>query len=73
MGELNEQRWAVLSARGCEAMGLTYVEAAELMRRLVREKVSGICVITDDAAHRVSLTENSTARQSRRNGLRSRR
>lgn len=71
MGELNEQRWAVLSERGCEASGLTYRDAAELMRRLAREKVSGICVITNDAARRVSLTENSPARQSRRNGPRS--
>lgn len=65
MGELNEQRWGVLSERGCEAMGLTYAEAAELMRRLKREKISGLCVITDAAAHRASQIENSPARQRR--------
>jgi len=73
MNELNEPRWAVLSARGCEALGLSYVEAAELMRRLVREKISGVAIITDEAAHRVSLTENSPTRQARRNGTRPRR
>lgn len=66
MGELNEQRWGVLSERGCEAMGLTYAEAAELMRRLKREKISGLCVITDNAAHRVSLIENSPGRLRRK-------
>lgn len=72
MGELNEKRWAVLSERGCEARGLTYADAAELMRRLVREKVSGVSVITNDAALRVSRVENSPVRHSRRNGLRPR-
>jgi hypothetical protein len=70
MGELNEQRWGVLSERGCEATGLTYAEAAELMRRLLREKVSGISIITNDAAHRASLTENSPARHAQSNGAR---
>ena len=52
MSELSEQRWAVLSERGCEATGMTYAEAAEMMRALVREKVSGVSVITDEAARR---------------------
>jgi len=52
MSELTEERWAVLSERGCEAMGLTYAQASELMRSLVRERVSGLSVITDAAARR---------------------
>jgi hypothetical protein len=52
MSELTEERWAVLSERGCEAMGLTYAEAADLMRSLVRERVSGLAVVTDAAARR---------------------
>ena len=59
MSELTEQLWAVLSERGCEAMGLSYVDAHRMMFELKREKVSGLCVITDDAARRVSLTEKS--------------
>jgi hypothetical protein len=70
MGELSEQRWGVLSERGCEATGLTYAAAAELMRRLSREKVSGISIITNDAARRASLTENSPAHQLQSNGTR---
>ncbi len=52
MSELTEERWAVLSERGCEAMGLTYAQARELMRALLRERVSGLSVITDAAARR---------------------
>jgi len=68
MSELNEQRWAVLSERGCEAHGLNYNDAHLLMRALVREKISGLCVITDDAAHRVARTEKHRFTQSQANG-----
>jgi hypothetical protein len=68
MSELTEQRWAVLSERGCEATGLTYAQAAELMRALMRERVSGLSVITDDAAQRASRTINSQARHPNPNG-----
>ncbi|HEY0378274.1 MAG TPA: hypothetical protein VGC87_15255 [Pyrinomonadaceae bacterium] len=58
MSELTEERWAVLSERGCEALGLTYAQARELMRSLARERVSGLSVITDSAARRAEpLTE----------------
>ena len=50
MGELNEQRWAVISERGCEASGMIYAEAAALMRKLASEKVYGLCVVTSDVA-----------------------
>ena len=50
MGELGEQRWAVISERGCEAQGLRHAEAAEPMRRLRGERISGLCVITERAA-----------------------
>jgi|GEM_PF-753368 len=70
MGELDEQRWGVLSERGCEATGLTYAAALELMRRLSREKVSGISIITNEAARRASLTENSPTYQLQANGTR---
>lgn len=54
MGELTEQRWAVLSARGREADGLTYAEALRLRRRLESEKLYGLCVVTDEAARRTA-------------------
>lgn len=50
MSELSERRWAVQSERGSEAAGLTYEEAAALVRRLRGEDVSGLCVVTDEAA-----------------------
>ena len=53
MSELNERRWAVLSERGSERAGLSYEEAAALIARLRGERVSGLCVITDDAASRL--------------------
>lgn len=53
MGELKEARWAVMSERGCEAVGLTYAAALDLERGLLREKLSGLCVITDAAGRRL--------------------
>ena len=53
MGELNEGRWAVMSERGCEALGLTYVQALELEGKLKGVRVSGLCVITDAAGRRL--------------------
>ena len=50
MSELKEPRWAVLSERGREDSGLSYAEAAALIARLRGEKLSGLCVITDEAA-----------------------
>lgn len=50
MSELNERRWAVLSERGCEEMGLGYAEAAATVARLRAERLSGLCIVTDAAA-----------------------
>ena len=71
MSELTEQRWAVLSERGCESLGLTYTQALEMMRALQREKVSGLSIITDDAAHRATHKVNPRHRQPNSNGARS--
>ncbi len=59
MSELNERLWAVLSERGREAAGLTYEEAAGLVRELRGDgangrKVSGLCIVTDRAAEHVA-------------------
>lgn len=70
MSELTEKLWAVLSERGCEATGLAYMDAHHLMRDLVREKISGLCVATDDAARRALRNENQQARKSNSNGSR---
>ncbi|HEX8649511.1 MAG TPA: hypothetical protein VF708_01625 [Pyrinomonadaceae bacterium] len=57
MSELSEERWAVISERGCEANGMAYAEAAELMHKLASEKVYGLCVVTNDAARYIPPVE----------------
>lgn len=52
MNSLRERQWSVISERGSEATGIDYVEAARLMRQLAGEKISGLCIVTDDAAQR---------------------
>lgn len=53
MGELDEKRWAVISERGCEATRVAHAEALELVRRLKAEKLSGLCIVTEQAASRL--------------------
>ena len=57
MGELGERRWAVMSERGCEASGLAYEEAARLVQQLRSDKIYGLCIITGEAALRLTNTE----------------
>ena len=58
MSELREQRWSVVSERGCEASGVNYAEAAELVRRLRADGIHGLCVISDEAARRYNAGNN---------------
>ncbi len=62
MSELNERRWAVLSERGSEQSGLSYEEAAALIARLRGERVSGLCVITDEAASRLPRAKKAAGK-----------
>ena len=48
--ELEEPRWAVVSFDQVEAGGMTYDQAAVLMTELNTHRVSGLCIITDNAA-----------------------
>lgn len=48
--ELNEPRWSVISFEKLEAKNLTYDEAAQKLTELVGDKISGLCIITDEAA-----------------------
>ncbi|HEY0429054.1 MAG TPA: hypothetical protein VGC76_14835 [Pyrinomonadaceae bacterium] len=57
--ELNEPRWAVVSFEKTVAGNLTYAEAEQKRQQLENEKVAGLCIITDEAAARIS---KSTAR-----------
>ncbi|MBK8305416.1 MAG: hypothetical protein WBC19_13500 [Pyrinomonadaceae bacterium] len=51
--ELDEAIWSVVSFERCEAHSLTYEQAAALLSELDARGVSGLCIITDDAALRV--------------------
>jgi hypothetical protein len=52
--QLEKPGWSVLSDRGCEAGGLTHEEARRLVHRLGGEGRHGLCIVTDEAASRMS-------------------
>jgi hypothetical protein len=52
--ELSAPVWSVVSFERCEASGLTYREAEQKLNALEEQKVSGLCIVTDDAAARIS-------------------
>ena len=52
--ELEESRWSVVSFEKRAAKNLTYPQAAEKLKQLKAKKVSGLCIITDEAAARIS-------------------
>ena len=52
--ELIEKKWAVLSERGREAAELTHEEARRLVHKLAGEGRHGLCIVSNEAAHRLS-------------------
>jgi len=63
--DLQNQRWAVLSERGCEATNLTHEEARRLVHKLEGEGRHGLCIVTSDAASRVRLVLEMSERKER--------
>ena len=51
--ELDEPRWSVVSFDQIQAGGLTYRQAAALQSALELNDVTGLCIVTDEAARRV--------------------
>ncbi len=51
--ELSAPQWAVISFERCEASGLTYEQAAATLQDLDRAGITGLCIVTDDAAARL--------------------
>lgn len=51
--ELAEQRWSVVTYESVAVSDLTYEEALEWVRKLDEQKISGLCIVTDDAAARI--------------------
>lgn len=56
-GELHEPRWSVVSFETRAAKNLTYPEAERQIAELEKRGVSGLCLITDEAAERLSDTK----------------
>ena len=54
VSELDENRWSVVSFERLEASGLSYADARRKIDELEAAKVSGLCIITDDAAARIA-------------------
>ena len=57
--DLESKKWSVISERGCEASSVTHEEARRLVHRLGVEGRHGLCIISDEAARR--LTEGASA------------
>jgi hypothetical protein len=51
--ELDERIWSVVSFDHCEASALTYDEAVQKMQELDQKRITGLCIITDEAATRI--------------------
>lgn len=52
--ELRELRWSVISFEKTESENLTYAQAEQKLSELEAQKVSGLCIVTDEAAARIS-------------------
>jgi hypothetical protein len=52
--ELRESIWSVVSFDKSEANNLTYAEAEQKMSELLEQKVSGLCIVTDETAARIA-------------------
>lgn len=51
--ELERSMWSVVSFNQRQAGGLTYKQASDLLSELDAYNISGLCIITDDAAARL--------------------
>ncbi len=52
--ELGEPRWSVVTFESSAANNLTYDEAFQKMQQLKEQNVSGLCIVTDEAAARIA-------------------
>ena len=53
--ELEQPRWSVVSFEKCERGNLTYADAASLLANLDENGVTGLCIVTDETAARLSV------------------
>lgn len=54
--DLENERWAVLSDRGCEATRLAHEEARRLVHKLASEGRHGLWIVTNEAAERLGTS-----------------
>ncbi|HEX8287841.1 MAG TPA: hypothetical protein VF556_07600 [Pyrinomonadaceae bacterium] len=52
--ELRKPLWSVVNFDGRVAENLTYEEAERKIAELQNQNISGLCIITDEAAQRIS-------------------
>ena len=52
--QLYERSWSVVNFEACLASGLTYDEAFKKLQSYAKENISGLCIITDEAAKRIN-------------------
>ena len=53
--ELLSERWSVISFEKCEASGLTYAEAKQRIAEFEKQRIAGLCIVTDEAAARIHV------------------
>lgn len=56
--ELQQQKWSVVSFESVAVRNLTYDEARVWLEKLEKQKISGLCIITDEAAERMAEQKN---------------
>jgi hypothetical protein len=54
ISELSDACWSVISFDRVESHGLAYEDAVELLQKLEQNGISGLCIVTDEAAENVS-------------------
>lgn len=52
--ELTEPVWSVVTFEKCVAKNLKYDEAFQKMLELNEQKIAGLCIVTDEAAARIT-------------------
>jgi hypothetical protein len=52
--ELEQPRWAVISFERREGDALTYQQAVQMLKELESQKVTGLAIVTDEAAARIA-------------------
>lgn len=52
--ELKLPGWSIVTFEGVAMSGLNYEEALKWLTKLDEQKISGLCIVTDEAAARIS-------------------